>query len=98
MSISNKPNKFLPTTKEEMKQRGWDELDVVLITGDAYIDSPFMGIAVVGRILEDIGLRVGIIGQPDINSDIDSKYSGFRLDSSHPQDIADSQRYLWHDV
>ena len=56
-----------------MKQRGWDELDVVLITGDAYIDSPFMGIAVVGRLLEDIGLRVGIIGQPDINSDIDIK-------------------------
>ena len=50
----NKQNRFLPTTKDEMKQRGWDELDVVLITGDAYIDSPFMGIAVVGRILEDI--------------------------------------------
>ena len=51
-------------------------LDVVLITGDAYIDSPFMGIAVVGRILEDIGLRVGIIGQPDINSDVDIKRLG----------------------
>lgn len=76
MSNINKPNKFLPTTKEEMKQRGWDELDVVLITGDAYIDSPFMGIAVVGRILEDIGLRVGIIGQPDVNSDIDIKRMG----------------------
>lgn len=76
MSNINKPNKFLPTTKEEMKQRGWDELDVVLITGDAYIDSPFMGIAVVGRILEDIGLRVGIIGQPDVNSDIDVKRMG----------------------
>lgn len=76
MSNINKPNKFLPTTKEEMKQRGWDELDVVLITGDAYIDSPFMGIAVVGRILEDIGLRVGIIGQPDVNSDVDIKRMG----------------------
>ncbi|MFW3374920.1 YgiQ family radical SAM protein, partial [Aliarcobacter butzleri] len=72
----SKLNKFLPTTKEEMKQRGWDELDVVLITGDAYIDSPFMGIAVVGRILEDIGLRVGIIGQPDVNSDVDVKRLG----------------------
>lgn len=71
-----KPNKFLPTTKEEMNQRGWDELDVILITGDAYIDSPFMGIAVVGRILEDIGLRVGIIGQPDVNSNIDVKRLG----------------------
>ncbi len=72
----NKQNRFLPTTKDEMKQRGWDELDVVLITGDAYIDSPFMGIAVVGRILEDVGLRVGIIGQPDINSDVDIKRLG----------------------
>ena len=62
MSTINKPNKFLPTTLEEMHDRGWYELDVVLITGDAYIDSPFMGIAVVGRILEDMGLRVGIIG------------------------------------
>ncbi len=76
MTVSNKPNKFLPTTKKEMNERGWDELDVVLITGDAYIDSPFMGIAVVGRLLEDIGLRVGIIGQPDINSDIDIKRMG----------------------
>ncbi|HRM36171.1 MAG TPA: YgiQ family radical SAM protein, partial [Aliarcobacter cryaerophilus] len=72
----NKQNRFLPTTKDEMHARGWDELDVVLITGDAYIDSPFMGIAVVGRILEDIGLRVGIIGQPDINSDVDIKRLG----------------------
>ena len=71
MSTINKPNKFLPTTLEEMHDRGWYELDVVLITGDAYIDSPFMGIAVVGRILEDMGLRVGIIGQPDVNSDVD---------------------------
>ncbi|QKF66621.1 YgiQ family radical SAM protein [Arcobacter venerupis] len=76
MSNINKPNKFLPTTKKEMQERGWDELDVILITGDAYIDSPFMGIAVVGRILEDIGLRVGIIGQPDVNSDVDVKRLG----------------------
>ena len=76
MSDINRPNKFLPTTKAEMKQRGWDELDVVLITGDAYIDSPFMGIAVVGRILEDIGLKVGIIGQPDVDSDVDIKRLG----------------------
>ncbi|MGA1940955.1 YgiQ family radical SAM protein [Arcobacter sp. YIC-310] len=76
MSHNNKPNKFLPTTKAEMKERGWDELDVVLITGDAYIDSPFMGIAVVGRILEDIGLRVGIIGQPNVDSDVDIKRLG----------------------
>jgi len=57
---------FLPTTHEEMKQRGWNALDVILVTSDAYIDSPYMGVAVVGRILERAGFRVGIIGQPDI--------------------------------
>lgn len=64
---------FLPTTKEEMKQRGWDVLDVILISGDTYIDAPQNGIAVIGRVLEDAGYRVGIIAQPDIsegNSDI----------------------------
>ena len=73
MSNINKPNKFYLQLKRRDETKGWDELDVVLITGDAYIDSPFMGIAVVGRILEDIGLRVGIIGQPDVNSDVDIK-------------------------
>ena len=57
---------FLPTTREEMTKRGWNELDVILITSDAYIDSPYMGVAVVGRVLERAGFRVGIIGQPDI--------------------------------
>lgn len=76
MNNTKKLNKFLPTTRQEMNERGWDELDVILITGDAYIDSPFMGIAVVGRILEDIGLRVGIIGQPDVESDVDIKRLG----------------------
>lgn len=52
-------NEFLPTTKKEMNKRGWDKLDVILISGDAYIDSPFMGVAVVGRILESIGLKSG---------------------------------------
>jgi uncharacterized radical SAM protein YgiQ len=60
---------FLPTTKEEMKQRGWEQCDVILVSGDAYIDSPFIGVAVVGRILENLGFKVGIIGQPDVNSD-----------------------------
>ena len=57
---------FLPTTKEEMRQRGWHTLDIILITSDAYIDSPYMGVAVVGRVLERAGFKVGIIGQPDI--------------------------------
>ncbi len=60
---------YLPTTRVEMDARGWEYCDVILISGDAYIDSPFIGVAVVGRILEREGYRVGIIGQPDITTD-----------------------------
>ena len=67
---------FLPTTKDEMKKLGWSQCDVILVSGDAYIDSPFIGVAVVGRILEKLGYKVGMIGQPDINSDIDIKRLG----------------------
>ena len=67
---------FLPTTRAEMKKRGWKKLDIILITSDAYIDSPYMGVAVIGRVLERAGFRVGIIGQPDIKSDIDIKRLG----------------------
>ena len=56
---------FLPMTRAEMKARGWDELDVLIITGDAYIDHPAFGAAVIGRVLEADGWRVGIIAQPD---------------------------------
>ena len=59
---------FLVTTREEMDKRGWDQLDVIIVSGDAYIDSPFIGVAMVGRILEKEGYRVGMIGQPDIKS------------------------------
>ena len=62
---------FLPMTKDEMRARGWDELDVILVTGDAYIDSPFIGVAVIGRVLEEAGYRVGIIPQPDTATDTD---------------------------
>ena len=62
---------FLPTTHEEMKERGWAQLDIILITSDAYIDSPYMGVSVVGRVLEKAGYKVGIIGQPDITSGAD---------------------------
>lgn len=58
---------FLPTTRSDAEQRGWDRLDVILVTGDSYIDSPFIGTAVIGRVLEDAGYRVGIIAQPDVN-------------------------------
>ena len=49
----------------------WDKLDVILVTGDAYIDSPFIGVSVIGNVLATAGFRVGIIAQPDIHSDID---------------------------
>ncbi|MDP2921841.1 MAG: YgiQ family radical SAM protein [Candidatus Omnitrophota bacterium] len=57
--------KFLPVRKEDMEERGWDELDIILVTGDAYVDHPSFGAAVIGRVLESAGFRVGIISQPD---------------------------------
>ena len=59
---------FLPTTQKEVKQKGWDSLDVILITGDSYIDSPYLGISIIGHVLLEEGYRVGIIAQPDIQS------------------------------
>ncbi len=59
---------FLPTTREEMYERGWDYCDIILVSGDSYIDSPFIGVAMVGRMLERMGYKVGMIGQPDIDS------------------------------
>jgi len=56
---------FLPTTQKEMKELGWDGFDIILVTGDGYIDSPFIGVAVIGKILLNAGYRVGIIAQPD---------------------------------
>ncbi len=62
---------FLPTTKDEMTAMGWHELDVILISGDSYIDSPYSGVTVIGKVLQKAGFRVGIIAQPDITSDAD---------------------------
>ena len=56
---------FLPTTKKEMELRGWDYVDVILFSGDAYVDHPSFGAAVIGRVLESHGYRVAIIPQPD---------------------------------
>ncbi|WP_421862348.1 YgiQ family radical SAM protein [Motiliproteus sp.] len=58
----------LPMSRAEMKQLGWDACDVVLVTGDAYVDHPSFGMAVIGRVLERAGYRVGIISQPDWHS------------------------------
>ncbi len=62
---------FLPTTKAELSDLNWDQLDIILITGDSYIDSPFMGVAVIGRVLLDAGFKVGVIAQPDYQSPAD---------------------------
>ncbi len=59
---------FLPMSRKEMDQVGWDSCDVILVVGDAYVDHPSFGMAVVGRMLESQGFRVGIIAQPDWNS------------------------------
>ena len=56
---------FLPTTRAEMDDLGWDACDMILVTGDAYVDHPSFGMAVIGRVLEAQGFRVGIIAQPD---------------------------------
>ncbi|MDD5226349.1 MAG: YgiQ family radical SAM protein [Candidatus Omnitrophica bacterium] len=57
--------KFLPISKQDMADRGWDACDIILVTGDAYVDHPSYGAALIGRVLEDAGYKVGIIAQPD---------------------------------
>ena len=62
---------FLPATRAELKKLGWKELDIILVTGDAYIDSPFIGVAVIGKLLAAAGYRVGVIAQPDVQAEAD---------------------------
>lgn len=61
---------WLPTTKKEVDLRGWDELDVILFSGDAYVDHPAFGPAVIGRILESYGLKVAIVPQPSVHDNL----------------------------
>ena len=68
------PEAWLPTTRREMEMRGWDRADVILFSGDAYVDHPSFGVAVIGRLLEAEGLRVAIVPQPDWHGD----YRDFR--------------------
>jgi uncharacterized radical SAM protein YgiQ len=67
---------FLPTTMEEVKKLGWNYLDIILISGDTYIDSSYNGTALIGKWLYKHGFKVGVIAQPDINSDVDIKRLG----------------------
>lgn len=63
-------NKWLPTSKKEVAQRDWEDIDVILFTGDAYIDHPSFGAAVIGRVLEAEGLKVAIVPQPNWTDDL----------------------------
>src|SRR5512133_81787 len=58
-------DRFLPTSPADLAERGWTALDVLLVTGDAYVDHPSFGAAVIGRVLEAQGYRVGVVAQPD---------------------------------
>ena len=69
MVNSHQLTDFLPTTKKEVELKGWDELDVILFSGDAYVDHPSFGAAVIGRVLESKGFRVAIVPQPDWHGD-----------------------------
>jgi uncharacterized radical SAM protein YgiQ len=64
-------NDFLPVSPADMQRRGWAQLDVILITGDAYVDHPAYGVALIGRVLESNGYRVGVIAQPDWRTAVD---------------------------
>jgi uncharacterized radical SAM protein YgiQ len=77
-TIMKKPDSIspLPATKQECKARGWDEIDIVLITGDAYVDHPSFGVALIGRLLESKGYRVAILAQPRYDNNRDFKIFG----------------------
>ena len=70
MEVKRPVSDWLPITKKELEYRDWSELDVVLISGDAYVDHPAFGNAVIGRILESMGLKVGIVPQPNWQDDL----------------------------
>jgi len=68
-AAGTKPTKqFLPVTAEEMRQRGWEQADIILVTADAYVDHPSFGVALIGRWLEKLGYRVAVLAQPDWRS------------------------------
>ena len=62
---------FLPISKEDMEMRGWDSLDFLIVTGDAYVDHPSFGHAIISRVLESAGYKVGILAQPGFSDEKD---------------------------
>ena len=73
---SDHEKQFLPMTAEDMKARGWDKPDFVYVTGDAYVDHPSFGVAIISRVLEAKGFRVAILSQPDFRSAEDFRRFG----------------------
>jgi uncharacterized radical SAM protein YgiQ len=71
-----KPAMFLPTSRAEMDALGWERCDIIIVTGDAYVDHPSFGMAIIGRVLEALGFKVGIIAQPDWHSTRDFEALG----------------------
>ena len=71
-----KPAAFLPTSRADMDLLGWDRCDIIIVTGDAYVDHPSFGMAIIGRVLEALGFKVGIIAQPDWHSTRDFEALG----------------------
>lgn len=72
---------WLPTSAKEVKARGWDSLDVILFSGDAYVDHPSFGMAVIGRLLESFGLKTAVIPQPKMPA---GRYGGTRSRNQSP--------------
>ena len=64
-------NQFLTVTKADLAERGWEEFDFLVITGDAYVDHPSFGTAIISRVLEDAGYKVAILSQPDFRDEHD---------------------------
>ncbi|HEY1108413.1 MAG TPA: hypothetical protein VGE76_07270, partial [Opitutaceae bacterium] len=64
------PRRWLPTSADEVQARGWDYIDVIIVSGDAYVDHPAFGTAVIGRLIESTGLRVAILAQPNWRDDL----------------------------
>ncbi|GAB1484567.1 hypothetical protein MASR2M78_33850 [Treponema sp.] len=79
MQSSNTSQAFLPVSSSDMKKRGWDECDFIFVSGDAYVDHPSFAAAVIGRVLEAEGFRVGIIAQPDCGNPAQQNAAAFRV-------------------
>src|SRR5579862_5190723 len=75
-SAGGTPAQFLPTSRAEMDALGWNQCDIIIVTGDAYVDHPSFGMAIIGRVLEAQGFKVGIIAQPDWHSTKDFEALG----------------------